>query len=306
MDDLRLLTVFREVALRGSFSAAADALSYTQPAVSQQVARLERQLDTRLIDREPRALRLTQAGEVVLRHTERLLAQVAEARVELAEVTAGTRGQVRIGSMPTTSGTFVGRAISAFRRERPGIALELQILLPPDAVAALRKGDLEIAISQENGFGADPDTDGLHVQHLLDDPIHAVLPVDHPLATRRAIALKDLEGDPLILLDLAGSAESENVIMRAYRDAGLEPVVTHAFYDHFAIEGLVAAGMGVALLPALALTATRGDLAIRPIEGTPPRRRILAVTADPPAPATQAMLTALSDAASSTLAAQPG
>lgn len=306
MDDVRLLRVFREVALRQSFSSAAEALSYTQPAVSQQVARLERQVGTRLIDREPRGLRLTPAGEVVLRHTERLLAQIAAARSELTEVAGGTRGQVRIGSMPTASGTFVGRAISAFRRERPGIDLDLQILLPPDAVKALRRGELEIAISQASGFGVDPDTGGLHVQHLLDDPIHAVLPLDHPLATRRSIAFNDLAHDPLILLDAAGLADEHNVILRAYREAGIEPHVAHVFDDHFAIEGLVAAGMGVALLPALALTATRGDLAIRPLQGTPPRRRILAVAADPPAPATQAMLGALSDAASSTLAAQPG
>jgi DNA-binding transcriptional LysR family regulator len=306
MDDLRLLRVFREVALRGSFSAAADALAYTQPAVSQQIARLERQVGTRLIDREPRSLRLTQAGDVVLRHTERLLAQVAEARADLAEVAAGTRGQVRIGSMPTTAGTFVGRAISAYRRERPGIALDLQIVFPREAVAAVRSGDLEVAISQESGFGPDADTSGLHVQHLLDDPLYAALSVDHPLATRRAIALKDLAGDPLILLELANMPVHDNVALRAYQDAGVEPDIAHTFDDHFAIEGLVAAGMGVALLPALALTATRGDVAILPLEGTPPRRRIVAVTADPPAPATETMLRALGAAAASTPTSPPG
>src|SRR3954468_22257172 len=101
MDDLHLLRVFREVALRGSFSAAAGALAYTQPAVSQQIARLERQLGVRLIHREPKGLRLTQAGDVVLRHTERLLSQIAEADAELDDLRAGIRGQVRIGSMPT-------------------------------------------------------------------------------------------------------------------------------------------------------------------------------------------------------------
>jgi DNA-binding transcriptional LysR family regulator len=306
MDDLHLLKVFREVALRGSFSAAAEALAYTQPAVSQQIARLERQLGARLIDREPKGLRLTQAGDVVLRHTERLLSQIAEADAELDDVRAGTRGQVRIGSMRTTSGTFVPRAVSAFRRERPGIDLDLRVELPPVAVASLRRGDLEIAISQESGFGTDPDVSGLHVEHLVDDPLYAVLPADHALATRKAIALKDLAPDPLILMNLTGTSVDDNVVMRAYREAGVEPEILHTFDDHFSIVGLVAAGMGVALLPGLALAATRGDVAVRPLRGKPPRRRILAVTADPPTPATQAMIDALRDAAASTTTRPPG
>jgi DNA-binding transcriptional LysR family regulator len=306
MDDLHLLRVFREVALRGSFSAAAQALSYTQPAVSQQVARLERGLDTRLIDREPKGLRLTPAGDVVLRHTERLLAQIADANAELADLEKGTRGHVRIGSMATASGTFVSQAIANFRRERQGIELDLRLVFPPEAVGLVRQGELEIAISQESGFGPDPDTRGLHVEHLLDDPLYAVLPTDHPLATRRTVAIADLARDPLVLLSLPGSETGDNVVMRAYREAGVEPDVAHVLHDHFAIEGFVAAGMGVALLPLLALAATRGDVVTRPLGGTPPRRRILAVTADPPAPATQAMVDALRDAAGSTLAAQPG
>jgi DNA-binding transcriptional LysR family regulator len=305
MDDLRLLRVFREVALRGSFSGAADALAYTQPAVSQQIARLERQVGTRLIDREPRGLRLTPAGDVVLRHTERLLAQIGEAHAELADLAEGTRGRVRIGSMATASGTFVSQAISSFRRDRQNIELDLQLVFPPEAVALVRQDDLEIAISQQSGFGPDPDTAGLHVEHLLDDPLYAVLPTDHPLATRRTVAIEELARDPLVLLSLPGSLVDDNVVMRAYREAGVEPDVAHILHDHFAIEGFVAAGMGVALLPRLALAATRGDIATRPLRGTPPRRRILAVTADPPSPATQAMVDALRAAAGSTLAAQP-
>src|SRR3712207_448266 len=124
MLDLRLLTTFREVALRGSFSAAADALAYTQPAVSQQVARLERQAGARLIDRRPSGLRLTQAGEVLLGHTETVLAELADAQDALRDVVAGARGRVRLACFPTASGTFVSRAISAFRRERPGVDLD--------------------------------------------------------------------------------------------------------------------------------------------------------------------------------------
>src|SRR3978361_694925 len=100
MHDLRLLNVLREVALRGSFSAAAESLAYTQPAISQQIARLEKPVGVKLIEREPRGVRLTPAGEVLVRHTERVMAQLAAADEELQEVAASARGRPRTGSAP--------------------------------------------------------------------------------------------------------------------------------------------------------------------------------------------------------------
>src|ERR671916_3343502 len=130
MDDLRLLKVLREVALRGSFSAAADALSYSQPAVSQQIARLESQAGVKLIERQPKGVRLTAAGEVLVRHTERILAQLAEAQAELGEIASSARGKLRIGTFATAAGTIVPRAVSALRRLRPGVVVDLQIMDP--------------------------------------------------------------------------------------------------------------------------------------------------------------------------------
>src|ERR1700754_4156304 len=146
MDDLRLLSVLREVALRGSFSAAAESLSYTQPAVSQQIARLEKQVGVKLIEREPRGIRLTPAGEVLVRHTERVLAQLAAADEELQEVAAMARGRLRIGSFATAAGTIVPRAVAAFRHLRPAIEVEISLLEPEDSIPAVRRGDIEIAI----------------------------------------------------------------------------------------------------------------------------------------------------------------
>jgi DNA-binding transcriptional LysR family regulator len=297
MDDLRLLRTFREVALRGSFSAAAEALAYSQPAVSQQIARLERDAGARLLERSARGLRLTAAGEVVLRHTERLLRQLAAVEAELAEVREGARGRVRVASFPSAAGTLVARAFGAIRRARPGIEATVSIALPPAAIELLRRGEVDVAVSQEGGFGEDPDHSGLHVEHVLDDPLHAVLPPDHPLATRRSIALADLAGEPLVLAHVPGTAVAENLIVRAFREAGVEPVVAQRSEDHFAIEGLVASGMGVALLPGLARVGSRADLVTRPLRGRAPRRGVLAVSADPPAAPTRAMLDALREAA---------
>jgi DNA-binding transcriptional LysR family regulator len=279
MHDLRLLTVLREVALRGSFSAAAESLAYTQPAVSQQIARLEKQVGVKLIEREPRGIRLTPAGEVLVRHTERILAQLAEADEELQAVSDQARGRIRIGSFATAAGTLVPRAVAAFRRLRPAIEVDITLLDPHESVPALRRGDLEIAITEEGGFEGEADTGGLQFEHLLDDHMWVSLPADHPLATRHAIALAELRDDDWMFACLSGTCADSNVVLRACREAGFQPRIAYQSDDYFAIQGLVASGMGVALIPGLGLASTREDVAVRPVKGRPPYRRIAALTA---------------------------
>jgi DNA-binding transcriptional LysR family regulator len=279
MHDLRLLSVLREVALRGSFSAAAEALSYTQPAVSQQIARLEKQVGVKLIEREPRGIRLTPAGEVLVRHTERVMAQLAAADEELQEVAAMARGRLRIGSFATAAGTIVPRAVAAFRQLRPAIEVDISLLEPEDSVPAVRRGDIEIAITEEGGFAGEADTNKLEVEHLLDDHMWVSLPADHPLATRHAIELAELRDEDWMFACLTGTCADSNVVLRACREAGFQPRIAYQSDDYFAIQGLVASGMGVALIPGLGLASTRDDVAVRPVKGRPPYRRVAAVTA---------------------------
>jgi DNA-binding transcriptional LysR family regulator len=262
MDDLRLLKVLREVALRGSFSAAADALSYSQPAVSQQIARLEAQTGVKLLERQPKGIRLTPAGEALVHHTERILAQLAEAQAELSEIASSARGRLRIASFATAAGTLVSRAVSAFKHMRPGVQVDLQLMDPPASIPALRRGDIDLAITEEGGFEADPDLSGLGVERLMDDLLYAVLPSDHPLATRRAIALPDLKDEDWMLVGLRGTCADSNIVLRSCKQAGFEPRVAYTSDDYFAIQGLVASGMGVALVPGLALASTREDIEV--------------------------------------------
>jgi DNA-binding transcriptional LysR family regulator len=297
MDDLRLLKVLREVALRGSFSAAADALSYSQPAVSQQIARLESQAGVKLIERQPRGLRLTPAGEALVRHTEKILAQLAEAQAELTEIATSARGRLRVGAFATAAGTIVPLAVSEFRRLRPGVKVDLQVIDPPDSIFALRRGDLDLAISEEGGFEDDPDLSGLGVERLMDDVMYALLPAEHPLVTRRAVALPDLQDEEWMLVGLAGTCSHSNIVLRACEQAGFEPRIAYTSDDFFAIQGLVASGMGVALVPALALASTREDVAVRPLRGRPPYRRVGAVFQPDPTGPLAVMLDCLRDAA---------
>ena len=299
MHDLRLLSVLREVALRGSFSAAAESLSYTQPAVSQQIARLEKQVGVKLIEREPRGIRLTPAGDVLVRHTERIMAQLAAADEELLEVAAQARGRLRVGSFATAAGTIVPRAVAAFRRLRPAVEVDISLLDPHESIPALRRGDIEIAITEEGGFDGEVDTSGLEIEHLLDDHMWVSLPADHPLATRRAIELADLRDEDWMFACLSGTCADSNVVLRACQDAGFQPRIAYQSDDYFAIQGLVASGMGVALIPGLGLASTRDDVAVRPVKGRPPYRRVAALTAGESAGgAIPTMLECLRDAAS--------
>jgi DNA-binding transcriptional LysR family regulator len=297
MHDLRLLNVLREVALRGSFSAAAESLAYTQPAISQQIARLEKHVGVKLIEREPRGVRLTPAGEVLVRHTERVMAQLAAADEELQDVAAQARGRLRIGSFATAAGTIVPRAVAAFRPLRPAIEVEISLLDPHESIPAVRRGDLEIAITEEGGFESEVDTDGLQIEHLFDDHMWVSLPVDHPLATRPTVDLIDLRDEDWMFACLSGTCADSNVVLRACRDAGFQPRIAYQSDDYFAIQGLVASGMGVALIPGLGLASTRDDVAVRPVKGRPPHRRVAAVTAsEPTGGAIPTMLECLRDA----------
>lgn len=192
---------------------------------------------------------------------------------------------------------MVPRAVAAFRRLRPAVDVELLLLDPPDSIAAVRRGDLEIAVTEEGGFSGDTDLTGLALEHLMDDTLWIALPSDHPLATRRAIDLVDLRDEDWMLVGLSGTCADSNIVLRACRDAGFQPRIAYVSDDYFAIQGLVASGMGVALVPGLALASLREDVAVRPVRGRPPYRRVGAVTAgDAPGGAIVTMLECLREA----------
>jgi DNA-binding transcriptional LysR family regulator len=297
MDDLRLLRVLREVALRGSFSAAAEALSYSQPAVSQQIARLEAQTGVKLIERQPKGIKLTAAGEALVRHTESILSQLQHAQAELTEIASDAHGKLRLGSFSTAAGTIVPRAVKELRRLRPGVQVDLQLIDPPESLPALRRRELDLVIVEEGGFEGELDLAGLGVERLMDDVLYASLPADHPLVTRRAISLTDLCDEDWMLVGLRGTCADSNIVLRACQQAGFEPRVAYTSDDYFAIQGLVASGMGVALVPGLALASTRDDVAVRPLRGRPPYRRIGAVFQPDPVGPVAVMVDCLRDAA---------
>jgi DNA-binding transcriptional LysR family regulator len=296
MLDVRRMRVLREVALRGSFSAAADALSFTQSAVSQQIAALEREAGTTLVQRSARGVRLTAAGEAVVRHAEAIMARLAEAEAEL-EAIAGLRGgRLRMAAFESAASTLMPPAIAAFRAEHPAVELSLSLSEPEDSVPLLRSGELDLVLVFDSG-GPRAD-DGLARLHLLEDPMYVALPRDHPLAHRRRVRIADLAGEPWV----AGAADCEcnRLISRACGAAGYQPRIAFETDDYTAMQGFVAAGVGVSLIAELGLTTVREDIVVRDLGRDTPIRQIYAATlADGyRAPATQAMLDILRDVAS--------
>jgi DNA-binding transcriptional LysR family regulator len=271
MFDATRLRVFREVARRGSISAAADVLSFTQPAVSRQIATLEREAGAQLFERLPRGIRLTEAGRVLLGHAEAILDRMAAAQTQVDAVTRLAAGRLRIGAFATANATIVPRAIAAFTREHPEIELSLAEGMSGDLIPRLRAGDLDVALA------TDPlahELDELAVFDIVEDPLLVALPLDHPLAHKPKLRMRDLRDATWIE---GGPADCRRPLLRASAAAGFEPQIRFGAEQWLGKQGLVAAGVGVTLIPSLALATVRDDIALRSLGPDAPVRRVVAL-----------------------------
>jgi DNA-binding transcriptional LysR family regulator len=280
MFELRHLQVFREVSRLGSLSAAAESLAYTQPAVSQQMAALERRAGIPLLQRTTRGTRLTDAGEALLRYTEVILAQQTLAEREL-EAIAGLRGgRVRVASFPSAGAALVPATVSLFSARYPEVKLSVLEAEPEESVPMLRAGDLEIAIVGENkrreGFGAP--YGGIDLYHLFDEPRYALLPLAHRLARRRRLRLEELAGETRIELARTPVRQGRVYLAPGPQPVPNEPPVAFRSDDINVVQGMVAAGAGIAVVPELTLTNVRADITIRNLGNSAPMRSIAAAT----------------------------
>jgi DNA-binding transcriptional LysR family regulator len=297
MLDVRRMRVLREVAAQGSFSAAADALAYTQSAVSQQIAALEREAGTRLVERNARGVRLTDAGRALVEHADAILARLSDAEAEL-EAIAGLRGgRLRLSAFPSACATLMPQAVARFRERHPGVELSLCPADPGDALRLLRGGECDIALSIEPTFTTRREP-GLDTVALLDDPMYIMLPAGHPMADRPRLKLTDL-ADESWMIGTSGTCPDAIIFLNACQAVGFAPNIAFNMDDYTAIQGFVAAGMGVSFVPDLALVAVRDDVVVRSLGARPPIRRIVAATLTDSfrSPAKQAMLDVLAEVA---------
>ncbi|WP_189529648.1 LysR family transcriptional regulator [Streptomyces roseolilacinus] len=295
MIEARHLRVLRAVAATGSFSAAARELGCTQPAVSQQMKALESSAGTPLLIRTGREMRLTQAGEALVRHAAGILAGLTAAEEEVAAIAGLRAGRVRLVSFPSGSSTLVPTALAALRAAHPGTRVSLVEAEPPRSVEMLREGDCDIALAFRYAGGA-AEWDDLVVRPLLTDRLVGLVPEGHRLAGADAVAIGELAEEPWI----AGCPRCRRQLVEVCEDAGFTPRIDFATDDYPAVVGLVGAGLGVAVLPELAVESVRPRGA-RTVAVEPPlEREIVALTLPDLAqvPAVAATLGRLAEAAS--------
>jgi molybdate transport repressor ModE-like protein len=298
--DVQSLRIVRAIADHGTITAAAASLGSSQPAVSQHLRRLERRLGTALLERRGRGVRLTEAGQVLARHGATVTAALDAAAAEVAALTGLRTGRVRLLAFPSSSATLVPAALARLRREHPDLRVSLDECEPPESLQRLREGGCDIALAfsypgTDLGRGED-DLTGLVTRPLLQDPPVLALPTGHPLADARRLHLRDLADQTWI----AGCARCRGHLLQTCSAAGFSPSVAFATDDYVAVLGLVAAGLGIALLPGLVLpvAARHPGVAVRSVGGATARTVSTVTTPDLlRVPAVAVTIEALADAA---------
>lgn len=274
MLSVQRLRVLREIANAGSIAGAAAALYMTASAVSQQMAVLEREAGTPVLERHGRGVRLTPAGERLVHHTERLLAVLEEAQADLDEIAKGLQGRFHTSAFPTAARALLVPALARLREMNPRLEVTLTDLEPEESIPALKAGRLDLVLTYEFDHLPEPEDPGVERHLLLTEPMFVALPATHRLAAG-PVRIRDLSEEQWIV-GRDGSTFLE-VQVRVANEAGFNPRVDLQSNDYQVILAAVAAGLGVALAPPLAFFAPNpGVVAHRPVD-VEVRRRIVAV-----------------------------
>ncbi|NUR90380.1 MAG: LysR family transcriptional regulator [Nonomuraea sp.] len=283
MLDVARLRVLVAVARKGSLTAAAKELHYAQPSVSHHLARLEAETGAKLIQRAGRGIRLTEAGRLLAERAADIIDRIDATAEELAAHVGLREGRVRLAAFPSALGTFIPAAARRLAAAHPGLRLQLTETEPPEALRLLRAGRVDLAVIFRYDDTA-PEDGSLHLMHLFDDPSYLVSA--EPVASAPA--------DHAESLWIAGCDRCRSHLLDVCAKAGFEPRISFTSDDIVAVQALVAAGMGVTMLPGLALRAHRNpDVEVTEVPDST-RHVYAAVYGDPPhPPATDALLEAL-------------
>ena len=267
------MLTFREVARQQSFSRAADALSLTQSAVSQQITALEQQLGVLLLRRGRGGVRLTPAGATLLEHATALADRVDLASAQLAELSTREHQHIRIGAFPSALATLLPAAVARLSARQSNLDVRLREGRLADLVDGVRSGELHLAVVFQDAAAPPRHHHGTRRHDLFDEPMVVALPPRHRLARRRSLRLADLAND-------AWTAPSrDGLVARACRQAGFEPRITIETSDPLAIGAVVRAGLAVTLTPQLLASHLPGVRTLN-VDAGPPRRAVYALLPD--------------------------
>ncbi|RKT57667.1 LysR family transcriptional regulator [Saccharothrix australiensis] len=295
MLDVRRMQVLRAVVTTGSITAAAANLGYTPSAVSQQVAALEKQAGLPLLDRVGRGVRPTVAGRLLTEHAAHITDRLVEAEAALADLRAGRTGRLRVRYFATAGAALVPPAVAAFQARHADVRLDLKLIEPDDPVVEVAAGRADVALSVLPRDAEVPR--GVHVVHLLDDPYLVALPRGHDLARKRVLDLADLADEPWVDA-VRPPGPCRDAVLDACAAAGFAPNFVLEADDYPTAQGFVAAGLGVAAVPKLALDTVHPGVAVRRLRRPEPTRAICAAVreGDRSSPAVRTLLDALTAA----------
>jgi DNA-binding transcriptional LysR family regulator len=273
MLDVNRLAVLVEIAERGSFSAAAEALFMTQPGVSRHVAALEREAGAQLVERLPRGARLTQAGEVAVTHARAILARIAAAESELEALAGLESGRLRMAAFASANTALIPEVVATFSARYPGVELTLGGQDPGENLAAVRRAELDLALVTDWDLEDDTEADSVELIELLEDPLLVALAKDHRLAERKRLRLADLSDEVWIE---GAHPDCLGPLEQLCEAVGFSPKIGFKCDDWNGKQGLVAATVGITIFPALALATLRPDVTVRWLTPRLPPRRVLA------------------------------
>ena len=275
MLDVRRLRVLRQVALSGTIAEAARALHLTGPAVSQQLAALEREAGVRLVERDGRSIRLTEAARLLVAHTDAVLAQLEAAAADLEAAEGRHGGQLRCAAFPTAASALLAPACSALAAEHPMVRILAQELEPDDSLAMLRAGDLDLTVAHEYDRVPRRIDRSLTTWTLLEEPMLLAVAADglHGTAAE-ATELRAVAEERWIAPPEGWSCAQQTV--RACADAGFVPEIACRASSYDVVLSFVAAGLGVALVPAMAISAPPEGVRLLRVAAQAVRRRVFA------------------------------
>jgi DNA-binding transcriptional LysR family regulator len=280
--DARRLHVFCVVAEEGSFTAAADRLYLTQSAVSQQMSILEREVGLSLLDRLPRGVRLTPAGELLADRARQLLRELTGLELELHRLADGPP-TVRLGAFGTAGSLLVPQIVQSYRQRPEGARLVVVPSHQQDVIGHVMDRSVDVGMVWDFAY-APRSHESLPYQHLLDDPLRLIVPRGHPVLSGRDT--EDASAEPIDLSALAAEGwvvrrhgpPHEEAFATMCRIAGFEPDIVFTTEDYPSVQGLVAAGVGVGAVPQMSLTAMHSDVVALPLDNPTFSRRIGALT----------------------------
>jgi DNA-binding transcriptional LysR family regulator len=249
MLSLERLRVLHAIATYGSVRGAADVLRVTTSAVSQQMSKLEREVGQRLVERNGRGVRLTDAAVLLVKHADRIISVVAEAEADFEAHRGVVVGQLATAAFPTAARGLMPATLRALAAQHPRLEVQLAELDPEASLPMVARGDLDLVIVQEWSNAPLPLPDGVVKSRLLEDGLELALAADHPLACKKALALEELAGEPWISGPRASICH--DWLLATLRAQGIEPRMMHHVSEFQTQLALVAAGLGVAVLPRL-------------------------------------------------------